>query len=278
MTNHLTQNVASVPLLWLAPLTLYLATFILAFEGKGWYRPQWMWSVLLVWICGMGWLIVDTDYQFELGVQLAMFLPGLFLGCLFCHGELYGLRPAASRLTAFYLAISAGGAIGGLAVAVGAPLAFNGYYELGVTLVMLAVLAAFRFAPLDSIARYASLAVLLGIAAAATYDGMRYHNDVRMATRSFYGVLRVKEYGAPGEEAHLRRLVHGAIMHGEQYMHDSFRRMRTTYYHEDSGIGAALHSIGERPARVGVIGLAPARLPLTAAKAMSTASTTSTRA
>ena len=255
VTNHLTQNVASVPLLWLAPLTLYLATFIIAFEGKGWYRPQWMWSVLLVWICGMGWLIVDTDYQFELGVQLAMFLPGLFLGCLFCHGELYRLRPAASRLTAFYLAISAGGAIGGLAVAVGAPLAFNGYYELGVTLVMLAVLAAFRFAPLNIIARYASLAVLLGIAAAATYDGMRYHNDVRMATRSFYGVLRVKEYGAPGEEAHLRRLVHGAIMHGEQYMHDSFRRMLTTYYHEDSGIGAALHSIGERPARVGVIGL-----------------------
>ena len=89
-----------------------------------------MWSVLLVWICGMGWLIVDTDYQFELGVQLAMFLPGLFLGCLFCHGELYRLRPAASRLTAFYLAISAGGAIGGLAVAVGA--AADGYYELGV--------------------------------------------------------------------------------------------------------------------------------------------------
>jgi len=66
---------------------------------------------------------------------------------------------------------------------------------------------------------------------------------------------RVVVIGAPGEEAHLRRLVHGAIMHGEQYMHDSFRRMLTTYYHEDSGIGAALHSIGERPARVGVIGL-----------------------
>ena len=70
-------------------------------------------------------------------------------------------------------------------MAVGAPLAFNGYYELGVTLVMLAVLAAFRFAPLKIIARYASLAVLLGIAAAATYDGMRYQRDVRMATRSF---------------------------------------------------------------------------------------------
>ena len=44
-------------------------------------------------------------------------------------------------------------------------------------------------------------------------------------------------------------------MHGEQYMHDKFRRQPTTYYHQDSGIGAAIRSLGERPARVGVIGL-----------------------
>jgi len=54
----------------------------------------------------------------------------------------------------------------------------------------------------------------------------------------------------------MRRLVHGAIMHGEQYLHDKFRRQLTTYYHEDSGIGAAIRSLPEdRPARVGVIGL-----------------------
>ena len=79
VTNHLTQNVASVPLL-LAPLTLYLASFILTFDGKGWYRPEWLWSVLLVWIAAMGWLIVDDDFQFDLPVQLGIFLPGLFLG------------------------------------------------------------------------------------------------------------------------------------------------------------------------------------------------------
>jgi SAM-dependent methyltransferase len=133
---------------------------------------------------------------------------------------------------------------------------FNGYYELGVGLVVLATLAALRFATLNLMARFASLAVLLGIAASAAYDGFRYHRDVRVASRSFYGVLRVKEYGRAGEESHLRRLVHGTIMHGEQYMHDSFRRMRTTYYHEDSGIGAAIRSLPEgRPAKVGVIGL-----------------------
>jgi SAM-dependent methyltransferase len=255
VTNHLTQNVASVPLLWLAPLTLYLATFIIAFEGKNWYRPQWVWPLLLVWLCVMGGLLVESDFQFNMPVQLGVFLPGLFLGCLFCHGELYRLRPAPSRLTAFYLAVSAGGALGGLLVAVVAPLVFTGYYELGVGLVALGLLAAIRFSTVNIFARFASLAVLFGIAGAAAYDGLRYQRDVRVATRSFYGVLRVKEFGAEGDESYLRRLVHGAIMHGEQYLHENSRTMLTTYYHEDSGIGAAIRSLGDRPARVGVIGL-----------------------
>jgi len=255
VTNHLTQNVASVPLLWLVPLTIYLASFIVTFESEGWYRREWLWSLLLVWIAAMGWLLVDPDFQFDLAVQLAIFLPGLFLGCLFCHGELYRLRPAPSRLTAFYLAVSAGGALGGLLVAVVAPMVFTGYYELGAGLVILALLASVRFANLNAWARVGSLAVLLGVAGCAAYDGFRYQRDVRVASRSFYGVLRVKEYGIIGEESHMRRLVHGAIMHGEQYLHESQRNKPTTYYYPESGVGAAIASVGERPARVGVIGL-----------------------
>jgi SAM-dependent methyltransferase len=64
----------------------------------------------------------------------------------------------------------------------------------------------------------------------------------------------VKEYGAPGEPGHLRRLVHGAIMHGEQYMDDARRDRVTTYYTETSGIAAAIQS-RTTPRRVGVIGL-----------------------
>jgi SAM-dependent methyltransferase len=68
-------------------------------------------------------------------------------------------------------------------------------------------------------------------------------------------VLRVKEYGVPGEESHLRRLVHGTIMHGEQYMGDAMRRQPTTYYQPSSGIGAAIESKQDHPVKVGVIGL-----------------------
>lgn len=255
VTNHLTQNLAAGPLLWLAPLTLYLLTFILAFEG-GAYRPAWMWSFALVALGAMAWLLVDRRFHFDLPVQLGVFLFGLFAGCLFCHGELYRLRPSARHLTGYYLTISAGGALGGGLVAVVAPLVFDAYYELGIGLVLLGVLAALRMRELGRVPHYASLAVLLGATGCAAYESFNYHQDVKVSARSFYGVLRVKEY-APGEPRHLRRLVHGAIMHGEQYMTGRARRYITAYYQEPSGIGAAIRAKqAAAPAvRIGVIGL-----------------------
>jgi SAM-dependent methyltransferase len=256
VTNHVTQNVASIPLLWLAPLTLYLLTFIVAFEGRGLYRVEYFWAAVLVWLAGMAWMLVDSRFQFDLWMQAGIFLSGLFVGCLFCHGELYRARPAARHLTAFYLTVSAGGALGGLLVAVVAPLVFNAYYELGASLVALAALAAVRFAAVNRVARWSSIAMLLAVAACAAYDASSFLKGVILSERSFYGVIRVKEYGAPGGEFHLRRLVHGVIMHGEQYMNGDRRRQATTYYMPSSGIGLAVAAAEARgPVKVGVIGL-----------------------
>ncbi len=256
VTNHVTQNVAAIPLLWLAPLTLYLVTFILAFEG-GLYRSGIFWGFTLLWLMAMAWLLVDTDFQFDLHVQLGIFLSGLLVTCMFCHGELYRLRPPPRHLTVFYLTVAAGGALGGLLVAVVAPLAFDGYYELGLAMVAVALLVAMRCASMHNVARNMSLAVLMVVTGAAIYDGLRFQQDVHLSSRNFYGVLRVKEYGTPGEPGHVRRLLHGVILHGEQFMHPEHRGMLTTYYQHSSGIGAALLVRRERPGamRVGVIGL-----------------------
>jgi SAM-dependent methyltransferase len=260
VTNHVTQNVAAIPLLWLAPLTLYLLTFIIAFEGDSFgvrlYRVEIFWTVVLVWLGGMAWLLADSRFQFDLGIQIAMFLSGLFVGCLFCHGELYRSRPAAKYLTGFYLTISAGGAIGGLLVAVAAPLVFKAYHELAIGLVVLAALAALRFWSVNVVARFASLLMLVGVTFAAVYEGTAFLKNVVLSDRNFYGVLRVKEYGAPGGSFHLRRLVHGVIMHGEQYMEGERRREPGTYYMRSSGIGGAIAAADARgPVKVGVIGL-----------------------
>jgi spermidine synthase len=256
VTNHVTQNVASFPLLWLVPLTLYLLTFIVAFEGRNLYRVEVLWPLLLAGLAGMAWLLGDDRFQLDLAVQLPVYLAGLFLACLFCHGELYRSRPSPRHLTAFYLTISAGGALGGLLVAVVAPLAFNAYYELAIGLVAVALLAAMRFANLNLWARALSLVILFGTAGAAAYSVFSFQKNVRLSERSFYGVLRVKEYGVEGTSYHLRRLVHGVIMHGEQNMVAGERRKPTTYYQPSSGIGAALAAKqATGPIRVGVIGL-----------------------
>jgi len=260
VTNHVTQNVASIPLLWLVPLTLYLLTFILAFEGgslsRAVYRVEFFWIAVLAWLGGMAWLLVDARFQFSLALQLAMFLSGLFVACMFCHGELYRSRPAPRHLTAFYLTISAGGALGGLLVAVVAPLAFNAFYELSLGLVALAALATVRFASVNAAARWASRAMLLGVTACAAYDGARFFRDVVETDRNFYGVLRVKEYGGPESAYHMRRLLHGVIMHGEQYLEGERRHLPTTYYMPSSGIGVAMAAAEARgPVKVGVIGL-----------------------
>lgn len=255
VTNHLTQNVASIPLLWLAPLTLYLLSFIVVFEGKNLYRPRILWPVVLVWLGAMAWLLVDSDFRFDLGLQLTVFLPGLFLGCLFCHGELYRTRPHSGELTRFYLILSAGGALGGLLVAVVAPLSFRGYYELGAGLVAFALLALMQFRSLGTTPRNSAAAMLIVVCACALYDAARDQDGIRYVARGFYGVLKVKEYNAGEPENHVRRLVHGTIMHGEQYLSGSRRTTPTTYYSETSGIAAAIRSRGEKPARIGVIGL-----------------------
>ncbi len=256
VTNHITQNIAAIPLLWLAPLTLYLLTFILCFEGQGLYRQAWWWPVVLAAVGAMAWLLVEPDHQFDLYVQLGVFLTGLFIACMFCHGELYRLRPANRHLTAFYLWVSVGGALGGLFVAVVAPLAFKAYYELGIGLAACALLAAIVYRSLNRIALGASLVLLLGTTGAVTYDAIKFQDYARLTVRNFYGVLRVKEYGTEGEEDHLRRLLHGTIMHGEQYMNGPKREELTSYYQVTSGIGKAIASKqAGGPIRVGVVGL-----------------------
>jgi len=128
-TNKICQDVAVIPFLWVLPLVLYLLSFIICFDNPRWYvRPLFALAVVaaLGGVCWMLFQKVSTPLRLQLGVYLA----GLFVCCMVCHGELYRLRPDPRRLTGFYLMIAAGGALGGLFVAVVAPLVFNDYFEL----------------------------------------------------------------------------------------------------------------------------------------------------
>jgi len=137
--------VAAMPLLWVLPLGLYLLTFIVCFDHAGWYARGPFVALACAGVV-VTWQLLAAGNAAPLKVQLAGHLATLFAACMVCHGELYRLRPGPERLTAYYLAIAAGGAIGGLAVAVAAPLVFDDDYELAIGLwMMLVALGALSF-------------------------------------------------------------------------------------------------------------------------------------
>ena len=133
-TKQMSVDIAAVPFLWITPLSLYLLTFILCFDSDRWYlRPLYSALLPLVLINTLRLLYVGTD----LGIvdQLLGYSLTLFVCCMCCHGELARLRPAPSQLTFFFLMVSAGGALGGMFVAILAPAIFAGLYEYHILLV-----------------------------------------------------------------------------------------------------------------------------------------------
>jgi SAM-dependent methyltransferase len=249
VTNHITQNIASVPFLWVLPLALYLVTFILAFDHPRWYlRPLFL-AALALLLPAMAWFIPSL----ELKVAAPVYLLGMFVACMVCHGELARLRPDPAHLTRFYLMLSLGGAAGAVLVAIAAPLALAGYFELGIALVVLAAIFTVRMK-----GAFVWLGVL--VTATTTFFVLRgaqdYTDGVRVMERDFYGVVRTVDFTTP---VGYRSMYHGGIMHGGQLLGDSFRNTPADYFNPGSGYGRTFRALREiapkKPLQVGVIGL-----------------------
>jgi hypothetical protein len=145
VTHQITENVAAIPFLWIVPLSLYLLSFILCFEGRsgrGWYeRRFWILPAMLITPV-MAWALSAFGENLSLFLALPVYAVGLLLGCVVCHGELARSKPHPDYLTYFYLSLAAGGALGGLLVGLVAPQIFSGYWELPLALIALAGLGA----------------------------------------------------------------------------------------------------------------------------------------
>ncbi|MDG2213219.1 MAG: hypothetical protein P8M70_05285, partial [Verrucomicrobiota bacterium] len=138
-TNKMCQDVAVVPFLWVLPLALYLMTFIISFDSPKWYSREFYLPMLVLCWGGVLWMIGE-GVDVHILVQVIIYCTALFVSCMICHGELFRLRPQSSRLTQYYLGISAGGAIGGFTVAVLAPQVLNGYWEYHVSIWLVGLL------------------------------------------------------------------------------------------------------------------------------------------
>jgi hypothetical protein len=265
VTNQLCQEVAVVPFLWLLPLTLYLLSFILPFESDRWYSRSWGLPVLAL-------ALIVTTSAAGLGPRVGIlygipvYSAGLFVCCLFCHGELAARRPAPRHLTAYYLLISLGGALGGLFVSLLAPLLFRGFDEIYVGLIVCGALAAGLLLsdPANIVAGRRMwdplqlwLVAVVGLIVVVFGTRMLQRTRPNLQEfRNFFGILRVTELPLPDGQGTVRFLTHGGTRHGQQFMDPGRRGMPTTYFAHRCGIGILLDGLSQAPPRrMGIVGL-----------------------
>lgn len=265
-TNQISQDVAVVPLLWVAPLALYLLTFIICFANERWYVRAVVTPIFLT-LAIVSLLALQRGAILHFVWQLAIYCGTMFVACLVTHGELARIKPPAEFLTIFYLCLAAGGALGGLFVSLIAPNLFTMLVEFEISLSMAAVILLFVYyrdrahlrpsnrSPIPWPLLYllalavVAIAVLLNESrhlldqygrqsTTAVASARRQPSRILARTRNFYGTLVVSS--AKRETGSLRSLLHGRILHGQQFAQSPLSLRPLTYYGTNSGVGFAL--------------------------------------
>jgi SAM-dependent methyltransferase len=305
VTSHVCQDVPAVPFLYVVPLSIYLLTFIICFDSPRWYARSvfamaGVLAVLAVSVNPASFDLmlarlgiessIEDAAQSVLG-QLVRYFILLFLLAMLCHGELVRLKPPPRQLTAFYLCVSGGGALGGLLVALVCPLVFDTYLELPLAMLLALVLAVAVLLDdmrttlsrwhwvLGGVVVCGAAYLILGshvfrgddstlVRVRNAFGTLRVteFNDAGFARRSLGGVAEVtngeeeetngKEGAAEFVHERARMLYHGNIEHGVQFLDKPKRYLPTSYYSLVSGVGRAIISLPpDRPHRIGVIGL-----------------------
>jgi hypothetical protein len=266
ITNQVCLDVAVIPFLWVLPLTQYLLSFILCFDGSGWYpRRAWLAAAAAGVACTC--VMMFAWEVASLTSQVVVYFSTLFFCCMVCHGELALLRPNPKHLTSYYMAMSAGGAMGGVFTSLIAPQVFSRYLELHLGLIgfVVVTLLALRrdrnwvLAPGKNPVVWCGLLLmtltLVKVLRAHAGEVVAGEIDV---SRNFYGVLKVAEVETQDPRQAARVLIHGHIMHGRQFLAEDRRSIPTAYYGEQTAVGQTLAAISARHpqgVRVGVVGL-----------------------
>jgi hypothetical protein len=265
VTNHLTQNVAPVPFLWVLPLSLYLLSFILSFSSPRFYHRGVFLQFLAVALASMSYALFPQFLNASWTMRIPLYSVGLFICCMACHGELARLKPAPRYLTQFYALVSLGGACGGIFVGLLAPHLFHAYDELPMGMGICAVLILLLLHSDASSIFYHKHFDVKWLAAVTMTAGLIFslyvgaHESTGGAVvmeRNFYGTLKLLVLDHNDPQKARRQLLNGTINHGEEYLARDKRLIPTTYYAPTTGVGIAIQSLEARgPLRVGVIGL-----------------------
>ncbi len=258
VTNHVCQDVAVIPFLWVLPLSLYLVSFIVCFDSPQWYHPK---AIAAITLLAIGAIQAKgiLPGSFQLIVEASCYMLMLFGVCLLCHGEVARLKPAARQLTQFYALISAGGAVGGLIVAVLCPLLLSNFAEVPFFVALVTSLSFVLFfscrrwsgcdydwAKAKRLRLPATVLMVAPLLAIVLADS----DETLASKRNFFGVVRVIR------DSQGIRLVHGSTIHGMQRAGTAAQEP-TAYYGRSSGVGLTIAAMQQQreSIRIGVVGL-----------------------
>ena len=259
-TSFLTENIAPIPLLWVAPLAVYLLSFVMCFESQGFYK-RIVWVPLGALSLGLlAYLPTLGVSEWPFTVVIPVNICAFFIVCMVCHGELALEKPANQYLTAFYLMLSVGGFLGGFFVGVVGPYCFDSNYELSVGIVLAAVVVTVSlmqsYAHLTILTKRAfwllGIGFVIGLAVLRISDHRTKVEGVTWMGRNFYGSLKVFTQVRDG----YRSMLHGQIIHGQQFIAPEKQQLPTSYFTHEAGVGLALDAkAAQGQLHVGVIGV-----------------------
>ena len=257
VTSQITMEVSPIPLLWVVPMVIYLSSFILTFDTPKFYVRS-LWSALLVISAAGCALALYLGHAMPIMLQLCLFLTFLGATCMLCHGEMANRKPSPKYLTGFYLAMSLGGALGGVIVGVFAPLLFKGFWEVNFSIIAALLAMLFTMRSTSSklcrgLAAFGALLISLPVMAEMLPSEGTLENF-----RDFYGKYSIKKTTSPGSAQTMHLLLSGKTKHGVQ-INGPENMKPLSYYHRNSGIGLLLDrdrsKLNKTTLHVGLVGL-----------------------
>jgi len=292
VTSHISTDIASVPFLWALPLILYISSFIIVFSKQSVLTLAQS-NRLLPMVAALAAFALFSSIQLSLFVAMPIHLLTLFLAAMVGHGAMAADRPAANRLTEFYLIMSLGGVLGGAFNALLVPLIFNSVIEY--PLMILAILAlrpSLRWMGQGRTRLWSVTAIVALIAAAILYLNVGVESETLLTYRLIalfaiaailmsahsrlgpviaaactFGISALANPTGTGfqdrsffgvvkilELGEFRLLKHGTTQHGAQFLDPAKALIPTTYYAKETPIGQ-IFSTHERAGNVGVVGL-----------------------
>lgn len=294
VTTYISFNLAAIPLLWVAPLALYLLTFILQFSRGGANVRRWERFLLPLLALPVVLSLASVATQrpwFSIPMHLAFF----FAACMVCHGQLANDRPSSQHVTEFYLWLSVGGALGGLFTALLAPVLFNGVVEYPLMIVLACLLRPGKgriklwdvLAPLIILVLLCPILLLLRkiqapwnvFLVAFTLPVLVAYSFVERPIRfglAMFCVLVASALFPPDlvktlrsernffgvlralsdQEKTMHILLHGTTIHGRQFTDPMRRCEPLSYYHRTGPFGSVFNAVNEQSSpHVAIVGL-----------------------